>query len=118
MRGHPLKEGLINDLEISGLPASITVKTSTGEEKVKTKIGNENNRNLIDLPNCFARDSLPVDSEEVVTPDQIKKWEHLDGIAKGIPDKNVEGGLITGFNCVKTLESLELTPSKNNGAYA
>ena len=118
MRGHPLKEGLINDLEISGLPASITVKTSTGEEKVKTKIGNENNRNLIDLPNCFARDSLPVDSEEVVTPDQIKKWEYLDSIAKGIPDKNVQGGLIIGFNCVKTLESLELIPSKNNGAYA
>ena len=73
---------------------------------------------LSDLPNCFTRDSLPVDSEEVVTPDQIKKWEYLDSIAKGIPDKNVQGGLIIGFNCVKTLESLELIPSKNNGAYA
>ena len=73
---------------------------------------------LSDLPNCFTRDSLPVDSEEAVTPDQIKKWEYLDSIAKVIPDKNVQGGLIIGFNCVKTLESLELIPSKDNGAYA
>ena len=39
--GTSIKESLINDLEISGLPASITFKTLTGEGKVKTKIGFE-----------------------------------------------------------------------------
>ena len=39
--GTSIKESLINDLEISGLAASITVKTLTGEEKLKTKIGFE-----------------------------------------------------------------------------
>ena len=31
-------------------------------------------------------DCFPVDSEEIVTPDQIKKWEYLDGITTSIPD--------------------------------
>ena len=44
------------------------------------QIGNGDNKCWIDLPKCFTRDSLPVDSEEIVTPDQIKKWEYLDGI--------------------------------------
>ena len=40
---------------------------------------------------------------EIVTPDQINKWENLEGIAKRIPDKNVEVGLITGVSLVKAL---------------
>ena len=34
----------------------------------------------------FLRDSVPVDWEEIVTPDQIKKWEYRDGITTSIPD--------------------------------
>ena len=97
-QGTFIKESLINDLKISGLTTSITVKTLNGEETVKTKaikglkvaqIGNGDKKYWIDLPKCFSRDSLPVDSEEIVTPDQIKKWEYLDGVATSIPYKNV-----------------------------
>ena len=54
----------------------------------------------IHLPKCSTKDSFPVDSEKIVTADQIKKQEHLDGIATSIPDKNLEAGLIIGVNCV------------------
>ena len=60
-----------------------TVKTLNGEETVKTKaikglkvakIGSGDKKCWIDLPKCFTRGSLPVDSEEIVAPDQTKKW--------------------------------------------
>ena len=110
-----------------GLKTSITVKTFNGEEAVKAKaikdlkvaqIGNEDKKCWSDLPKHFQRDSFPVDSEEIVTPDQIKKWGYLDGIATSIPDKNVEVGLIIGVNCVKALEPLEFIPIRKNGPYA
>ena len=126
-QGTFIKESLTNDLKISGLATLITVRTLNGEETIKTQaieglkaaqIGNEDKKCWINLPKCFTRDSLPVDSEEIITPDQIKRWEYLDGIATSIPDKNVEVGLIIGVNCVKALEPLEFIPSKNNGPYA
>ena len=125
-QGTFIKESLINYLKMSGLTTSITIKTLNGEEKVKTKaikslkvsqIANEDKKR-VDLPKCFTRDSFAVDSEEIVTPDKIKKWEYLDEIAKSIPDKNVEVGRIIGANCVKALERLEFIASKNNGPYA
>ena len=53
-----------------------------------------------------------MESQEIVTPDQIKKWEYLYGIVTSIPDKNVEVGLIIGVNCIKALEPLEFISSK------
>ena len=109
-----------------GLTTSIIVKTLNGEQTVKTKTikglkvaqtGNGDKKYQTDLSKCFKRDSLPVDSQEIVTPDQIKKWEYLDGIVLSIPDKNVEVGLIIGVNCIKALKSSEFIPSKNNGPY-
>ena len=82
-QGTFIKESLINDLKILGSTTSVKVKTLNGEETVKTKAtkdlkvaetGNGDKKCWIDLPKCFTRDSLPVDSQEIVTPDQIKKW--------------------------------------------
>ena len=108
-QGTFIKEGLINYLKMSGLTISITIKTLNGEEQAKataikslnvSQIANEDKKR-VDLPKCFTRDSFAIDSEEIVTPDQIKKWEYLDEIAKSIPDKNVEVGRVIGVNCVK-----------------
>ena len=105
-QGTFIKESLINDLKTLKLATSITVKTFNGKETVKTKaikdlkvaqIGNGDKNCWIDLAKCFTRDSLPVDSEDIFIPDQIKKWEYLDGIVTDIPDKNVEVGLILGL---------------------
>ena len=43
-------------------------------------------RNVWLIYQVFSRDSFPVDSEEIATPDQIKKWEYLDEITTSIPD--------------------------------
>ena len=39
-------------------------------------------------------------------------------IVTGIPDGNIEVGLIIRVNCFQAVEPLEFIPSKNNGPYA
>ena len=101
-QGTFIEKNLINDLKFSILTTSITIKTLNGEETAKAKaikdwkvaqIGNEDKKCWIDLSKCFTRDSFPVDSEEIVTADQINKWEYLDGIATSTPAKYVKVGL-------------------------
>ena len=83
-QGTFIKKSLINDLKISRLTTSITVKTLNEEETFKTnaikglkvaQIGNEDKKCWTDLLKCFTTNSFPVDSEEIVSADWVKKWE-------------------------------------------
>ena len=66
----------------------------------------------IDLP-------LPVDDEDVATPEKIKRWKYLERIAGEITQGQcISIGLLIGGNCSKALEPLEVIASDQGGPYA
>ena len=64
--------------------------------------------NLLMLPRFYARKDLAVDKEEIVTPDEITKWEYLRPITKEIVQSDdVCIGLLIGANCMTALEPIQ-----------
>ena len=75
----------------------------------------------IDLPVTYTKEDLPVDDEDVVTPEKIRKRKYLKRIAGEITQGQgqcISIGLLIGGNCSKALEPLEVIPSEQGGAYA
>ena len=51
-----------------------------------SKFGNEDQNCWVDLSNCYSKEDLPTESEEMVAPDKVRNWNHLHGIATKIPN--------------------------------
>ena len=55
----------------------------------------------------YARTELPVDKDEIATPEKIKQWYYLKVIASDITQTDgIKVGLLIGANCMKALEPL------------
>ena len=73
----------------------------------------------IDLLVTYTKEDLPVDDEDVATPEKIRKWKYLERIAGEITQgQGISIGLLIGGNCSKALEPLEVIPSEQGGPYA
>lgn len=74
----------------------------------------------IEIPRSYTRMEIPVTEQQIPTPELVKQWEHLRGVAermhKFIP--NLEIGLLIGSNCSAALEPLEVVPRGDEGPYA
>ena len=73
----------------------------------------------IKLPRVFSQEDLPVSSEKIATPENIRQWEYLHKI---IPTMKFNGDLnvkvLIGANCLKALEPQEVISSQGDGPYA
>ena len=59
----------------------------------------------IELPRANSKQSLPVEREEIATPNKIKKWDYLKSISREINQQDdIEIGMLIGTNCMKALE--------------
>ena len=73
----------------------------------------------VELPKGYSKNCLPVEKEEIATPEKIIGWEYLKSISKGITQvDNIEVGMLIGANCMKALEPMEIISSRNGGLYA
>ena len=73
----------------------------------------------IDLPVTYTNEDLPVDDEDVATPEKNRKSKYLEGTADEITQGQcISIGLLIADNCPKALESLEFIPSEQGGLYA
>ena len=108
------KEYLLSDLGIQGRKTSITVKTMNGKVtkssealedlEVAQASNGKAERVWVKLPCTYTQEDLPVDSNEVATTDNIKKWGYLDKIkAKVNANDNIEVTLLIGANCIKAV---------------
>lgn len=63
---------------------------------------------------------IPVIEQQIPTPEVVKQWEHLRGVAERMPEfiPNLEIGLLIGSNCPAAMEPLEVVPSGDKGPYA
>ena len=126
-QGSFVKTNLLEELRVSGIKTSVTIKTLNGDYKHSTiavdglEVTNvdEKKGEGIKLPRVFSQDDLPAASDEIATADNIKKWEYLHKIIPKM--KNFDGQdfqLLIGANCLRALEPLEVITSEGDGPYA
>ena len=117
---------LVRKLKAEGVQTTITIKTLNGEESQETEAvsglkvsKSSGKRTWTDLPVTYTKEDLPVDDEDVATPEKIRKWKYLERVAGEITQWQVISiGLLIGGNCSKALESLEVIPSVQGCPYA
>lgn len=97
-----------------------------GQSLVATTIVNDlvvtdmEDRNPIEISRSYTRMEIPVTEQQIPTPEVVKQWEHLHGVAERMPKfiPNLEIGLLIGSNCPAAIEPLEVVPSGDKGPYA
>ena len=126
-QGSFIKQDLLKRLGVDGQKLSLNLKTLTGEKSEETlmvdnlKVAgvNKMNNDWISLPKVYSKKTLPVEKEEVATPEKVSKWKYLDPIKSEITQTDdIEIGMLIGANCIKALEPLKIIPSKDGGPYA
>ena len=77
-------------------------------------------RNPIALPRAYTRDEIPVNHDQIPTPQIVSRLEHLKEIANEIPtyERDLDIGLLIGSNCPAALVPLEVVPNMGNGPFA
>ena len=119
-------EAILKQLGVKGTKTTLSLNTLRGERsenssaiagmQVKRIIGDDN---WLRLPRLYARKDLPVDKEEIATPEKIIEWEYLKLITKEIvQNDDVCIELSIGANCIEDLESMQVTASESGGPYA
>ena len=126
-QGTFVKEDIVSVLGLEGVSTTIPVKTLSGETSDETKAvdglqvssSSFEDARWISLPRTFTRNELPVDCEEIATPENIKKWKYLDEIAKEIcQDDSMMVSLLIGANCKAALEPKRFIPIEEDGPYS
>ena len=100
---------------MDGQKLSLNWKTRTGEkseeilmvDNLKVAGVNKSNNDWISLPKVYSKKTLPVEKEEVATPEKVSKWKYLDSIKSEITQTDdIEIGVLFGANSIKALEPL------------
>ena len=110
---------MIEDLVITGKKLQLTLKTLTGEKSENTKaidglivsgidLKKTRINEWIELPRTYSKQNLPVEREEIATPNKVKKWDYLKSISREITQQDdIEIGMLIGANCMEALEPLK-----------
>ena len=104
-QGTFINSELARKLRTEGTLTTIRIKALNGEESQETKaisdlkVTSSNEKNVwIDLPVSYTRENLPVEDEDIATPDKIKDWKYVEKIAdKIIQGKDISIVLLIGL---------------------
>ena len=91
-QGSIIRDELIEDLGIPGRKLQLILKTLTGKKSEEIMaidglivygidLKKTRTNEWIELPRAYSKKSLPVEREEIATPDKIKKWDYLTSIS-------------------------------------
>ena len=124
-QGSFIKQDLLKRLDVDGQKLSLSLKTLTGEKSEETLMvdnltvaGVNKMNDWIPLLMVYSKKTLPVEKEEVVTPEKVSKWKYLDSIKSEVTQTDdTEIGMLIGVNCMKALEPLKIIPNKDGGPY-
>ena len=74
-------------------------------DNVKVAGVNKVNNDWISLSKVYKKKILPIEKEEVATPENVSKLKYLDSIKSEITQTDdIEIGMLIGANCMKALE--------------
>ena len=121
-----LTENLWHHLEAPGTKTTLQLGTMHGQSLVESVVVNDlivtdpDGRNQIALPRAYTRDEIPVNHDQIPTPEIVSRLEHLKEIANEIPDydRDLDIGLLIGSNCPAALVLLEVVPNVGDGPFA
>ncbi|XP_050414070.1 uncharacterized protein LOC126828362 [Patella vulgata] len=113
-------------LNAKGVSTKVQLGTMHGQDMLDSEMINNllvldiDGNNGIELPKTYTVGEIPVTLSQVPTPEIVSKWEHLQDIAKKIPQliQGCDIGLLIGSNCPVALGPLEVKPSEGNGPFA
>ena len=107
-QGTFVNQEIIETLGITGSDTRVTVKTLKGEISQMTTVveylkvaGLLGKLKWLKLSRAYTKQELPVDEQEITTPEKVKRWNYLEGIANEI--------------CSNTDIFVELLIDANNG---
>ena len=116
-----ISKGLIQKLRLENMPQTrLSLTTVDREVQLTTQIvsgtwlTDKNSGNILDLPQLFSLDKIPVDSADFPTQAEVNKWKHLKGVKLELC-KNSEVGLLLGSNAFLAMEPLEVVSSSGTG---
>ena len=73
----------------------------------------------IEQSRAYSKQSLPVEREEIATPNKTNQWDYFKSISREIAQQDdIEIGMQIGANYMKELEPLGIISSRNDGSYA
>ncbi|XP_054763530.2 uncharacterized protein LOC129270153 [Lytechinus pictus] len=117
-------EKLASTLHLQKRKINLHVSTMTDEKVVRSQVftGMEvsdlTGKNIVQLPEVYSQEKIPVNMEDVPTKEDIQKWPYLQGIElPAIQEAHV--GLLIGSNVPKAMEPIEVINSETpNGPFA
>ncbi len=79
-----------------------------------------NESDYVELPKTYTCEIIPIDRDLIPRPETTRTWPHLTDVAKEIHlyDKNIEVGLLIGFNCSAALMPHKVVAAGKNDPYA
>ena len=79
-----------------------------------------NYENLIGVNKLFTRKFIPVEHNQIPTPEIVSNSNHLEKAGMEIPSyqPDLEIGLLIGNNCISAHKPLQVIPSKGDGPFA
>ena len=85
-----------------------------------TEYSNHHSSENILLPTSYGFEGLPLNKNEVPTPENLKRWQYLSKMFPEMSrfDENISLGIMIGGSCPKALEPLEVIGCQDNGPYA
>ncbi|XP_071819881.1 uncharacterized protein [Apostichopus japonicus] len=118
-----ISENLAKQLCVSGPKTKILLSTLPNDGLVDSRfvvnleVCDLLGLNSLPLPTVYIQKRIPVNKEDIVTQDDLRKWPYLRRVS--IPDsKATEVGLLIGQNAHKALEPWEVVNSQGDGPYA
>ena len=121
-----LTENLREQIGAQGESTNLQLGTMHGQSLITTTVVDDlvitdmQGNIPLEMPRCYTRMEIPVTTEQIPTPEVVKRWDHLQEVAEKMPAfmSNVEIGMLIDSNCPLALEPLEVVPSKGEGPYA
>lgn len=104
--GSFITENLQNQLGVKGVKTALKLGTMHGRSYISSNVLTNlvvtdlSDDNPIEINKVFTREFIPVDHDQIPTPEIASKWNHLESVAKDIPGPNLTNtltGVLTRF---------------------
>ena len=120
-----ISEELQQQLNAKGETTKIQIRTVNNDNLADSvilsglELSDINRENIIPLPEVFTIKQIPGNTQNIVMPDDIAKWEYLQEVKlDSTTQDNMHVGILIGNNVPKATEPLKVINSQHDGPYA
>ena len=97
------------------------VENIVHSQKVKNLVISDMNDNvIIDLPECYSRDIIATNHDQIPRAETVRGWPHLAKVADELHPymMNADIGLLVGMNLSRVMKPMNCIPGNGNDPYA